>query len=65
MEAKSIGRDDLRALKVGEWGVWTLPDAKAVESARVTVSTMKRLEGMEFERIPVKDPLVLAYKRTK
>jgi hypothetical protein len=46
-------------------GVFVLPNAKAVECARVQFSTMKRLEDMDFERIETGEPLTIAYKRVK
>jgi hypothetical protein len=45
--------------------MFTLPNAKAVEVARVAMSQVKRLEGMDFERIETNDPLTIAYKRLK
>ena len=60
-----VSRDDIRAIKVGEMGVFVLPNAKAVESARVQFSTMKRLEDMDFERVETGEALTIAYKRLK
>jgi hypothetical protein len=40
---------------VGQTGIYTLPDYKAIESARVQFATMKKLENMDFERIDIKD----------
>jgi hypothetical protein len=65
MITTKVTRDDIRAIKVGQTGVFTLPNAKAVESGRVQFSTMKRLEGLEFERIDTGEPLTIAYKRLK
>lgn len=65
MITNKVTRDDIRNLKVGQTGVFTLPNAKAVESARVQFSTMKRLEGLNFERVDTGEPLTVAYKRTK
>jgi hypothetical protein len=65
MITNKVTRDDIRSLKVGQTGVFTLPNAKAVESARVQFSTMKRLEGLDFERVDTGEPLTVAYKRIK
>lgn len=65
MILQRVTRDDIRAIKIGQTGVFTLPDAWAVESARVQFSTLKRLEGMEFERVDTGEPLTIAYKRLK
>ena len=65
MVREKVTRDDIRAIKVGETGFFVLPNAKAVESARVQFSTMKRLEGMDFERVETGEALTVAYKRLK
>lgn len=65
MNLKRLTRDDVRNIKVGQTGVFTLPTAKAVESARVQVSQLKRFEGLEFERLFTDDPLTLVLKRLK
>jgi hypothetical protein len=65
MITEKVSRDDIRAIEVGKMGVFVLPNAKAVESARVQFSTMKRLEDMDFERIETGEPLTIAYKRLK
>ena len=65
MICEKVSRDDIRAIKVGEMGICVLPNAKAVESARVQFSTMKRLEEMDFERLETGEPLTIAYKRLK
>lgn len=65
MIVKRVGRNDWRAIAVGQTGIFTLPNAKAVDSARVSVSQLRRLEGIEFERIITNDPLTVAYKRIK
>jgi hypothetical protein len=65
MVTEKVTRDDIRNLKIGQTGVFTLPNAKAVESGRVQFSTMKRLEDMDFERIDTGEPLTIAYKRIK
>lgn len=65
MITEKVSRDDIRAIEVGKMGVFVLPNAKAVESARVQFSTMKRLEDMDFKRIETGEPLTIAYKRLK
>ncbi len=65
MICEKVSRDDIRAIEVGKMGVFVLPNAKAVESARVQFSTMKRLEDMDFERIETGEALTIAYKRLK
>lgn len=65
MICEKVSRDDIRAIEIGKMGVFVLPNAKAVESARVQFSTMKRLEDMDFERIETGEPLTIAYKRLK
>ena len=65
MITDKVSRDDIRSIKIGEMGVFVLPNAKAVESARVQFSTMKRLEDMDFERIETGEALTIAYKRLK
>lgn len=65
MICDKVSRDDIRAIEIGKIGVFVLPNAKAVECARVQFSTMKRLEDMDFERIETGEPLTIAYKRVK
>ncbi len=65
MICEKVSRDDIRAIKIGQTGIFTLPNAKAVESGRVQFATMKRLEAMDFERIETGEPLTIAYKRIK
>lgn len=65
MICTKVSREAIRAIEVGKTGVFTLPTAKAVEVARVQFATLKRLEGMEFERIDTGEPLTVAYKRLK
>ena len=60
-----VGRSDWKSRKVGETGVFTLPDERAVESARVAAQDVKKFEHYEFERIKVAEPLTIAYKRLK
>lgn len=65
MITQRVSRKDLRAIKVGQVGVFTLPTYRAVESARVQVSALRRREGLGFERLFSEDELTLIYKRTK
>jgi hypothetical protein len=65
MICNRVSRDDIRAIKIGQTGIFTLPNAKAVESGRVQFATMKRLEDMDFERVETGEPLTIAYKRLK
>ena len=65
MTTNYVSRNDVRAIKVGQVGFFTLPNQKAVESARVQFSTLKRLEDMDFERVATGEPLTIAYKRLK
>ena len=51
MISKNVGRKEIRALKVGQVAIYTLPDKEAVESARVQFSSMKDREGADFERV--------------
>ena len=65
MICEKVTRDDIRGIKIGQTGVFTLPNAKAVECARVQFATVKRLEGLAFERVDTGEPLTVAYKRVK
>ena len=65
MVKEKVGRSDWKQLKVGETGVYTLPDERAVESARVAAQDVKKYDHYEFERIKVAEPLTIAFKRTK
>lgn len=65
MICEKVSRDDIRAIEVGKIGIFTLPNAKAVESARVQFATVKRLEDMDFERIDTGELLTIAYRRIK
>lgn len=65
MICEKVTRDDIRSIEVGKIGIFALPNAKAVESARVQFATMKRLEDMDFERIETGERLTVAYRRTR
>lgn len=64
MICKKVGREEWKNLKVGETGVFTLPDKDAFEAARVAVSHLRK-KGYEFERLKVNEPLTIACKRLK
>lgn len=51
MICENVSRKEIRALKVGQTGIYTLPDKRAVESARVQFSSMKDREEADFERV--------------
>ena len=65
MIVEKVGWKQWQDLKVGETGVFTLPDERAVESARVAAQDVKKYDHYEFERIKVAEPLTIAFKRTK
>ncbi len=65
MICSRVSRDDIRGIEVGKVGIFTLPNQKAKECARVQFSTMKRIEGFDFERIDTDEPLTIAYRRLK
>ena len=65
MIKEKVGRNDWKGLKVGETGVFTLPDERAMESARVAAQDVKKYDHYEFERIKVTEPLTIAFKRVK
>ena len=65
MICKRVGRKEWKDLKVGETGVFTLPNEKAKEAARSAAQAVKKLENYELERIRVKDPLTIAFKRIR
>lgn len=60
-----VSRDDIRAIEIGQIATFCLPNAKAKESARVQFSQMKKLEHMDFERIPTSELYTISYKRLK
>lgn len=65
MIVEKVTRDHIRAISIGSIGVFVLPSHKAVESARVQFSMMKRLENMNFERIETNEPYTIAYRRIR
>jgi len=65
MICEKVSRENVRNIEVGKIGIFTLPNAKAVEVGRVQFATMKRLEGMDFERVDTGEPLTIAYRRIK
>ena len=65
MIVERVTRDHIRAIGLNKIGVFTLPNAKAVESARVQFSMMKKLEDMCFERVDIHESNTIAYRRIK
>ena len=65
MIKEKVGRNDWKSLKFGETGLFTLPDERAVERARVAAQDVKKFDHYEFERIKVAEPLTIAFKRLK
>lgn len=65
LQKEKVGRADWESLKVGETGIFTLPDARAVEAARVAAQDVKKYKQYDFERIKTGDALTIAFKRTK
>ncbi|MBR2881858.1 MAG: hypothetical protein IKB96_05805 [Prevotella sp.] len=51
MKLDKVGRNEWNALEVGEIGLFTLPNKKAREVARVAKSQVQDLEDKEFERV--------------
>jgi hypothetical protein len=51
MICENVSRKEIRTLKVGQTAIYTLPDKRAVESARVQFSSMKDREEADFERV--------------
>ena len=65
MIKEKVGRNDWKSLKIGETGVFTLPNERAVESARVAAQDVKKYDHYEFKRIKVAEPLTIAFMRLK
>lgn len=81
MICENVSRKEIRALKVGQTAIYTLPDKRAVESARVQFSSMKDREGADFDRVTMEElrqmlgndfdtvvpdeKLTIAYRKTK
>ena len=65
MIKEKVGRNDWKGLKVGETGLFTLTDERAMESARLAAQDVKKYDHYEFERIKVTEPLTIAFKRVK
>ena len=55
MVCDSVSRKEIRSMKVGQVGIFTLPDKKAKESVRVQFSTVKSLEDGKFDYESVKE----------
>ncbi len=52
---QKVGRRDWLKLKIGELGVFTLPDRKAREAARVAVSHLRHKFGHDYVGIDLGD----------
>ena len=65
MLVEKVGRREWKGLKINEIGMFTLPTETAAEVGRVALSQVKKLYGMDFERIPTKEPRTLVYRRIK
>ena len=81
MICKNVSRDEIRALKIGQTAIYTRPDKRAIESARVQFSSMKYREDADFERVTMDElrqmlgndfdnvvpdeKLTIAYRKTK
>lgn len=63
MICEKVGRKEWQDLKVGETGIFTLPDERAVEVARVAAQDVKRLDHYMLERVKTNDKLTIAFKR--
>lgn len=63
MNCDKVGRKEWKDLKVGDTGIFTLPNELAVENARVAAQDVKRLYHYELERVKTNDPLTIAFKR--
>ena len=48
MAQEKVTRQELRDLHVGQTRIFTLTDAKKIESARQSTIALKREEGLEF-----------------
>ena len=48
MAQEKVTRQELRNLHVGQTRIFTLTDAKKIESARQSTIALKREEGLEF-----------------
>ena len=55
MICETVSRKEIRSMKVGQVGIFTLPDKKAKESVRVQFSTVKNLEDGKFDYESVKE----------
>lgn len=51
-----VSRKEIKALKVGQIGIFTLPTKKAKDSARVQFSKVKELEEGKFDCERVDEP---------
>lgn len=51
MISEKVGRAEWQSMKVGDVRIYTLPDEKAKEAARVAAQDVKRFEHYEFQRL--------------
>lgn len=65
MVVERVTREHIRNIKVGEIGLFTLPNKNARFTAMVQFSMMRRRYGYDFERVETNDDLSIAYRRTK
>lgn len=55
MICETVSRKEIRSMKVGQVGIFTLPNKKAKESVRVQFSKVKDLEEGKFDYESVKE----------
>lgn len=55
MICETVSRKEIRSMKVGQVGIFTLPSKKAKESVRVQFSKVKDLEEGKFDYESVKE----------
>lgn len=65
MIIEKLGKKDIEAMEIGKLYVFTLPDRKAVKTARSQISQAKDYDNMDFESVKTDEPLTLAYRRIK
>ena len=63
MTVEKVGRKHWQALKVGEMGIFTLPNERAKECARVAAQDVQKYDGYVLERVKVAEHCTIAYKR--
>jgi hypothetical protein len=55
MICETVSRKEIRSMRVGQVGIFTLPNKKAKESVRVQFSKVKDLEEGKFDYESVKE----------